>query len=111
MQKDCRYIEEADGNRTRKGKDMKDVSRYMQIETWARRRYSRAGAWATRVGNAVAGLPAAPSTQFQRGASYMVPTRYSMIEDLAARRYLDQPAVWPSFDLASAHNPLKGGAA
>lgn len=71
--------------------------RYLAIEAWARARYQdRHGAWIRVVGNAVAG---------RAGPLHMVPSRYSVIEELAAERYLGISRRWPAETLATAYRP------
>ena len=61
------------------------VSRYLEIEEWAKARYLRPD------GSIVT-----------RGPGWHKPTRYSMIEDYAAREYLDCAPRFPTFTLATA---------
>jgi hypothetical protein len=68
---------------------------YLRVTEWARRRYTVAGVLTTTVGFGVAGRPG-PMT-------HMIPSRYSLIEDLAAHRYLGCKLHWPTETLATAY--------
>lgn len=72
--------------------------RYLALVAWSRSRYKDGeGAWITWVGNGVAGLPCVD------GKAFMVPTRYTVIEELAAARYLGITHRRSGFTLATAH--------
>lgn len=76
---------------------MTNPERYSKIHDWAKARYTDStGRVTTRVGNAIAGRPTT-------GPAALVPTRYAMIEDLAARRYLRCKPRWTDETLATAH--------
>lgn len=79
------------------------VDRYGRIERWARRRYANAdGSITTRVGRMVAG-GRAPAL----GSTWAVPTRYAVIEDLAAFHLLGHRRHWPGETLATAYAPAR----
>lgn len=80
--------------------------RYDRIEKWARRRYKRAdGSWTRWVGNSIAGREAAD------GRAFSVPSRYSLIEDIAAAKLYGFRRAWPDFTLATAWHDPQGGEA
>jgi len=77
---------------------MHDLDRYSRIEAWAKARYTKPDGSLTRcVGNGIAGRP------MRDGKARMVPTRYSLIEELAAGRYLGVNRLWPDETLATAY--------
>ena len=77
---------------------MKNVDKYLRIKAWAKARYSDSnGVWTRCVGNGVANLPSPD------GKAFMVPSIYSVIEDLAAAKYLGVQRTWPNDTLATAY--------
>jgi len=77
---------------------MPNHDRYLRIVQWAKRRYSDSnGTWVRCVGNGIAGQPSPD------GRAFMVPSLYSVIEDLAAARYLGVRRTWQSFSIATAY--------
>ena len=80
--------------------DTARVDRYLRIEEWASQRYRNCnGSITTFVGTAIAGrAPAA-------GSCWRIPTRYSVIEDMAAQKYLYCTPRHPGETLATAYNP------
>lgn len=76
--------------------------RYLAIVEWAKARYrDETGAITLRVGNGIAGLPSLPSVGIAR--AHMVPTRYTVIEDLAAERYMAIARHYPNYSIATAY--------
>lgn len=59
-----------------------DIDRYLQVVTWARRRYT----YTDTAGRRLCTLT------YQGGR---IPSRYSHIEDIAAARYLGTARRWP----------------
>ena len=71
--------------------------RYGAVTTWARNRYTRSGSLTTWVGNGVAGLP------MRDGKAFVVPSRYTLIEDLAASKLLGCKRHYPDHALRTAY--------
>lgn len=72
--------------------------KYLATVEWALRRYKRSdGSWIMSVGNGVAGLPMVD------GKAFTVPSRCTVIEDLAAERYLSISRYWTGFNLANCY--------
>ena len=70
--------------------------RYLKTVDWARARYRNLdGSVTNHVGVAIA----------KRVGIELVPTRYAMIEDLAARRHLGSAPRYPHETLATAYGP------
>lgn len=87
---------------------MDRFEKYGRIEAWARDRYKRPdGSWIRCVGNGVAEMPGAPSSNIPFGNAYMVPSRYSVIEDMAAARYLGTRRHFPAFTIATAYHEAR----
>lgn len=77
---------------------MLEFDRYSRVTAWAKARYKKPdGAIITWVGNGVAGRP------MRDGRPQIVPSRYSVIEELAAARYLGIKRKWPDETLATAY--------
>jgi hypothetical protein len=75
----------------------RDVDRYLAVVAWAKARYrNENGRLTTFVGCMIAGRSPA-------SGHWGVPTRYTMIEDLAARLYLGTAPRFPHETLATAH--------
>ena len=72
--------------------------KYLKVSTWARLRYTNAhGSYTRCVGNGVAGQPSID------GKAFMVPSMYTVIEDLAADRYLGVARHWTGYNLANCY--------
>jgi hypothetical protein len=76
-----------------------NVNRYLHITEWAKCRYTNEnGVYITRVGNSVAGLPMEDG-----GKAFFVPSVYSLIEDLAASKFLGCKRRFPNYNLKTAY--------
>lgn len=83
-----------------------DMDRYLRIEAWAKARYRDSeGKLTMWCGRAVAGWPDMPDN-----GDWRVPSRYSMIEDMAAAKYLGLARKFPHWNLATAYNPNRSAA-
>ena len=71
--------------------------RYGSVTKWARNRYTRSGSLTTWVGNGVAGLP------MRDGKAFVVPSRFTLIEDLAASKLLGCKRHYPDHTLRTAY--------
>jgi len=77
---------------------MDNLDRYSRLAAWAKARYQKPDGALTRcVGPGIAGRP------FAHGKVHMVPSRYSLIEEMAAARYLGVNRRWPDETLATAY--------
>jgi hypothetical protein len=76
-----------------------NVDRYLRVTDWAKRRYTNeSGMYITQVGNSVAGLPMEDG-----GKAFFVPSVYSLIEDLAASKFLGCKRRFPNYNLKTAY--------